>query len=93
MRHRLFTIMAGLLVGGSMAVAGCDLEKTQDGELPEVEVKAGQLPKYDVDVAEVEVGTQETKVKVPDVDVKMKETTIKVPDVDVKMPDDEADRD
>lgn len=66
-----------------VAVAGlsaCDVEKTQEGEMPkvDVEVTEGQLPKYDVDA--------------PEVDVKMKEKdiTIKVPDVDVTLPEDDS---
>jgi len=63
----------GLIAVASIGLAACDVEKTQEGEMPEVDVDVteGQLPKYDVDA--------------PEVDVKMKEkdVTIKVPDVDI----------
>ena len=31
-----------------LTVAACQVEKTQEGELPEVKVEGGQLPKYEV---------------------------------------------
>lgn len=50
----LFLAAAVLLVGG---LAGCDVEQTEEGEMPEidvkengeVEVKEGKLPEYDID--------------------------------------------
>lgn len=52
-----------------LVVAGCTAEKTQDGEMPEVNVEGGQLPKYDVDAADVTVTTDTQTVVVPDVEV------------------------
>lgn len=75
-------VMTGmfLLVGGSaLMLAGCDVDQTQEGELPEVTAEGGQLPEYDVDTADVDVGTREE--------------TITVPDVDVTMPDEQPDDD
>ncbi len=69
-----------LAIVAGFGLAACDVEKTQEGEMPEVDVDVteGQLPKYDVDA--------------PEVDVKMKEkdVTIKVPDVDVTLPKDDS---
>jgi hypothetical protein len=67
--NRLFwvpVLAAGLVIGG------CTAEKTQEGEMPEVDVKGGQVPKYDVDAADVSVtaDTQNVQVVTPDVDVK-----------------------
>ena len=66
----------GLAVAIS-TLAACTAEKTQEGEMPDVDVNAegGQLPKYDVDPATVEVGTDTTKVVTPDVDIKPAEST------------------
>lgn len=78
----------------AVALVGCTVEKTQEGKLPEVDVdvdaKAGQLPKYDVDAPDVDVSMEEKTIKVPDVDVDVstEEKTIKVPDIDVDMPED-----
>lgn len=51
------------------ALAACQVEQTEEGELPEVNIEGGELPEYDVDAADVDVGTQTTTVVVPDVDV------------------------
>jgi beta-lactam-binding protein with PASTA domain len=62
------------------------VNQTQEGELPDVNVSAegGALPEFDVDSKEVVVGTTETNVSVPDVDIETKETTVDVPAVGVK---------
>ncbi len=65
-RKMIFAPLAAVL-----ALAACSVEKTQDGELPKVDVDAegGQLPKVDVDPAEVKVGTDTQTVVTPEVDV------------------------
>jgi hypothetical protein len=54
-----------------LGLAACDVDQTKEGEMPEVQVTGGQLPEYDVETADVEVGTKETTVEVPDVDITM----------------------
>jgi hypothetical protein len=54
-----------------MALAACDVDQTKEAELPEVEVKGGQAPEFDVETADVDVGTKTTTVEVPTVDVDM----------------------
>ena len=63
-----------------------DVNQTDEGALPDVDVSAegGDLPAFDVDSKEVVVGTTETNVAVPDVDVDTEETTVDVPVVGVK---------
>lgn len=63
-----------------------DVQQTQEGELPNVDVSAegGELPAFDVDSKEVVVGTTETNIEVPDVDVDTKEAEVEVPVVGVK---------
>ena len=69
-------IIGGLLViillvlAGGIATGFIDLQKTQDGRLPEIAVKEGALPKYEANVAKVDVGTRKETVDVPTVDVK-----------------------
>lgn len=53
----------------SISLSGCDVEQTQEGKLPKVEAEGGQLPKYDVQTGDVDVGTEEKTITVPDVDV------------------------
>lgn len=64
-------ITAALALPFAIGLAACDVDQTQEGELPEVEVTGGQMPEYDVETADVEVGTKETTVEVPDVDITM----------------------
>ncbi|QDT07059.1 hypothetical protein K227x_54840 [Rubripirellula lacrimiformis] len=79
---------AALLTFGT---AGCDVEQTREGALPDVDVDvdgtAGQLPAYDVDAPDVDASMEEKKVMVPK--VVMEEESVSVPDVDVTLPKDE----
>ncbi|WP_375194832.1 hypothetical protein [Sphingobium sp.] len=59
-----------LLLGVGVATGFIDLQKTQEGRLPEIAVKGGTLPKYEANVARVEVGKRKETVEVPTVDVK-----------------------
>lgn len=63
----LATLMAPVLAFG---LAACDVDQTRDGEMPDVDVEGGQLPQYDVDPADVDVGTDTQQVIVPDVDIR-----------------------
>ncbi|MEM8808166.1 MAG: hypothetical protein AAGF01_19265 [Cyanobacteria bacterium P01_G01_bin.38] len=82
---RLLVVPAAMLIAFS---AGCRIEQESAGEMPDVDVDvdAGEVPEYEVEGPEVEVGTQEETVTVPEVEVTQEEKTIEVPDVDVEMP-------
>jgi uncharacterized lipoprotein len=71
MKNRYAWLIPGALLVATLGMAGCDVEKTKEGSLPDVDVKGGSLPKYDVDAPDVDVGTKEKTITVPDVDVKM----------------------
>ena len=74
----------------TVSTTGCRVRQTQEGEMPEVQVKGGQVPKYDVKGPKVDVKTEERQVTVPtEVDVKTQKRTIKVPKVEVKPPADD----
>ena len=65
-------ILIKALAGAScLGLMACDVDQTQEGELPEVEINAteGQMPAYDVEGPEVNVGTTTETVEVPTVDV------------------------
>jgi len=53
------------IVAATTMILGCQVEKTEEGEFPSVDVdgSAGQLPEYDVDVTQTQEG------RLPDVDV------------------------
>lgn len=64
--------MIKVLVGAScFALAACDVDQTKEGEMPDVDVNAsgGQLPEFNVEGPEVNVGTENKTVQVPTVDV------------------------
>jgi hypothetical protein len=74
----------------ALALTGCDVDKTRSGDLPEVDVdvsaESGRLPNYDVDWANVDIGTTTETVMVPNVVVAMEETEVEVPYMDVNLP-------
>jgi hypothetical protein len=87
-RHAATLLVA---IGLALGAAGCDIDQTREGELPEVEVREGQMPAYDVDTADVDFDTTTETVDVPDVDVTTREETVEVPNVDVDMPGEDDD--
>lgn len=102
MNIRIPALMAaGILL---VPLAGCDVDQTEEAEMPDVDVSAdpGKLPDYDVvkkeegELPDVDVDVSggnmpEYDVETPDVDVETK--TVEVPTLDVDMPDDEDDPD
>ena len=88
MKKVIMTIMAAAVL------VSCDIDQTKKTKLPEIDVdidtEAGQLPSFDVDWAEVNVGTKMKMVKVPKVVIVMEEVEVEVPYVDVDMPNDDG---
>ncbi|MBT8423666.1 MAG: hypothetical protein HKN98_01700 [Silicimonas sp.] len=52
-----------------------DVDQTQDASLPDVDisVEGGEMPEYDVETGDVDVGTEEVTIQVPTVDVESPE--------------------
>ena len=71
--------MLAAAIVSAMTLGACDIDQTEEGALPDVDVdvSGGELPAYDVDVADVDVGTTEDTIIVtrPTVDVSMKDDT------------------
>lgn len=67
--------LSAVFLAFTLLLAGCEVEKTQEGDMPDVDMdvqtEPGQLPKYDVDAPDVDVGTEKKEIEVPDVDVTM----------------------
>lgn len=57
------------VLGFGLMLGGCDVEQTEEGEVPDVEVEGGNVPEYDVDAADVDVTTDTQTVVTPDVDI------------------------
>ena len=68
MRMLRYAFVAGCL---PLFVSACDVDQTQEGEAPEIDVQAeaGELPEYDVQPADVDVSTGTEEVEVPTLDV------------------------
>lgn len=67
----LFKVMVLPLLLAMLALAGCEVEKTEEGEMPQVDVEGGKLPEYDVEGPDVDIGTTTKEIEVPTVDVDM----------------------
>ena len=63
-------IVAVTLAGGvALGLSACDVDQTEEGALPEVNVEGGNLPEYDVEPVDVDVDTGTQTVEVPTLDV------------------------
>lgn len=65
-------IATALATTAALGLAACDVEQTEEGNLPEYEVEQteeGNMPEYDVDAAEVSVEPTTEEVEVPSLDV------------------------
>jgi len=71
-------------------VSSCNIKKEESGELPDLDVDvsadAGELPEYEVNWADIDVGTTTKTVEIPKVIVVMEEEQVEVPFIDVDMP-------
>ena len=78
----------------AFAMLGCDVDQTTEGKLPDGDGDGdgGQMPEFNVETAEIDVGTKKVDVTVPDVDVDVdsKEVEMTVPDINVTMPDEKV---
>ena len=79
-------ISASLALITLAALSACDVDQTKEGDLPEVNVSGGQLPEYDVDVANVTVGTTNEQIEVPTIETETR--NVQVPTIDVEQPKD-----
>lgn len=86
----------GLIITGAVATiaivgAGMymvDIDQTQEAALPEVEinVEAGQLPKFDAEVGSIQMTEEEVTMEVPNVEITMEEETVTVPGIEITPP-------
>jgi hypothetical protein len=66
MLRRMMTVAAMTLSLGAVA---CTAEVEEEGKMPDVDVSGGEMPKVDVDPANVEVSTDTQTVITPEVNV------------------------
>jgi hypothetical protein len=67
MKIRIFSAL--LAPAFALGMAACTVEQTEEGEAPEIEVREGQMPEYDVDPVDVDVNWDTTTVRTPDIDI------------------------
>lgn len=81
-------IMPLLLILLLVPLTSCQIEREQEGRLPDVDVdvEPGRLPEYDIQGPDVEVGVTKRTVTVPKVIVVQEEETVEVPYIDVDVP-------
>lgn len=76
-------------------LVSCNIKKEEKGALPEMDIDvtadAGELPEYEVNWADVNVGTTTKTVKIPKVVIVMEEEEVEVPFINFNMPDGVAD--
>ncbi len=67
--NKFFSV--AILAGSALGLAACDVDQTEEGEMPEVSVEGGNMPEYDVEPVDVDVetGTETQTVEVPTLDV------------------------
>lgn len=75
--YALTTAAAAVIVAAG-AFYFIDIDQTQEGKLPNVDisVEGGQAPEYDVTTGSVDIGTTEKKVTVPTVSLEEKNVTV-----------------
>jgi len=80
----LFVLLAvAALLVAAFAFGLIDVDQNKEARLPQVSVEGGQAPSYDVDTADVTIGTKTETVRVPDIDVSTDRATVEVPTVNV----------
>lgn len=89
---RKFILPMVLLV--SFILTSCKVDQTKETQLPDVDVAVdeGQLPAFDVDWANINVGTKTETIKIPKVVVVMEEEEVEIPYIDVDMPNEFGDK-
>ena len=97
---KLTTLLCAASSAMGLALVSCEVEKTQEGNLPDVNVEGEtQLPKYEVTktqegnlpevTTEGEVQLPKYNVEGPDVEVGSKTIEVEVPTVDVETPEEQ----
>lgn len=69
-----------------------DVDQTKEGELPsvtvDVDADGGELPEFEANVGDIDVGTETETVLVPE--VVLVEEEVEVPTVDIETPEEDA---
>jgi hypothetical protein len=82
------TAMSTALLAIGIMLTGCSVEKTQSAKAPDVDVDvdSGRWPKFNVNWADVDVGTKTKSISVPKLEWKREQAQIQVPYIDINPP-------
>jgi hypothetical protein len=80
----IIAVVAVLAIIAAFAFGLIDIDQTKEAKLPEIKAEGGALPKFDADVADVDVGTKNTTVELPKVEVDTTKEKVELPTIDVK---------
>lgn len=72
---KIGAILAGVALVAAVAfgVYMVDIDQTEEGALPTVSIEGGNLPEYEAEVGDIEVGERDITVTVPTVDIESPE--------------------
>ncbi len=75
MRAGIIAGIAAVVALGAFGFYMIDVEQTQEARMPDVDisVESGQLPEFDTEVGDIDVGTEEITITVPTIDVESPE--------------------
>ncbi|WP_416881319.1 hypothetical protein [Marivita sp.] len=62
-----------LVAAVAFGVYMVDIDQTEEGALPTVSIEGGNLPEYEAEVGDIEVGERDITVTVPTVDIESPE--------------------
>jgi len=79
-------LIVGLVIA-AFAFKLINIDQLTNGSAPKVSVSGGELPKFKVDTAKIDVGTKTTEIRTPTVDVGTKKTEIATPTLHVEKAD------
>lgn len=80
------TVTTALIALSTFGLAACDVQQTEEGQMPDVDVSVdeGNMPEYDVDGPEITAGTTKRQVEVPNVDISTETETVDVPVIGIE---------
>jgi hypothetical protein len=81
LRHHLCGAACAALV-----LTGCSVEREQAAQAPDVDVDPGRWPEYDVNWADVDVGTEQRTITVPVVRIEREQKQVQVPYIRIAPP-------
>ena len=83
----ILLILAALAALAAYALGLLDVDAEGELKTPQVEIKGGEVPSFDVDAADIDVGTTNATVEVPKIETE--KTKVEVPTITVDKADKE----